>query len=75
MFEPGFSELAVDLYEEVLRRKANETLNPHENYHSKRNETRIRLASAHISKVKTLVSDVYHELDRRFPELKTLPRT
>lgn len=72
-----FSELSTDVYDELMRRINNAKRNsaqPHlavrEEFHPKRNQARQKLATLPKTRFKDLSSDVFFELERRFPELK-----
>ncbi|KDN47169.1 hypothetical protein K437DRAFT_267943 [Tilletiaria anomala UBC 951] len=77
-----FAELSTDVYDELMRRQANArnpnadpaTHQPHlavrDEFHPKRNQARQKLATLPKTRFKDLGSDVFFELERRFPELK-----
>lgn len=77
-----FLELSVDVYDELVRRKrADLVADPNEDstepylfsqpsFHPKRNQARQKLATLATSRYKDLASDVYFELERRYPEFK-----
>ena len=72
-----FAELSTDVYDELMRRQNNARLgtdSPHlevrEEFHPKRNQARQKLATLPKTRFKDLGSDVFFELERRFPELK-----
>lgn len=72
-----FTELSTDVYDELMRRINNarqQTNMPHlavrEEFHPKRNQARQKLATLPKTRFKDLSSDVFFELERRFPELK-----
>lgn len=74
-----FQELSTDVYDELLRRKASEGLSsverekrpgfllPKENFHPKRNQARQKLSTLPIARFTALATDVFFELERRFP--------
>ncbi|MCJ1476386.1 component of the polarisome [Lambiella insularis] len=74
-----FQELSTDVYDELLRRKAFEGLSsterekrpgfllPKENFHPKRNQARQKLSTLPIARFTALATDVFFELERRFP--------
>lgn len=43
-------------------------LNPRNDFHPKRNQARQKLATLPLQRFRDLASDVYYELDRRYPE-------
>ncbi|PWN21991.1 hypothetical protein BCV69DRAFT_281899 [Microstroma glucosiphilum] len=72
-----FTELSTDVYDELMRRINNtkqQIAVPHlavrEEFHPKRNQARQKLATLPKTRFKDLSSDVFFELERRFPELK-----
>ncbi|PWN28947.1 hypothetical protein BDZ90DRAFT_134968 [Jaminaea rosea] len=74
-----FTELSTDVYDELMRRLTNAreqstSSNPHlavrDEFHPKRNQARQKLATLPKTRFKDLSSDVFFELERRFPELK-----
>ncbi|CAO1637176.1 unnamed protein product [Sympodiomycopsis kandeliae] len=72
-----FTELSTDVYDELMRRINNAKRNsaqPHlavrDEFHPKRNQARQKLATLPKTRFKDLSSDVFFELERRFPELK-----
>lgn len=79
MTRQQFLELSVDVYDELMRRKKADmsAQDPSEPYlyeqkafHPKRNQARQKLATLATSRYKDLASDVYFELERRYPEFK-----
>ncbi|KAF1955033.1 hypothetical protein CC80DRAFT_110679 [Byssothecium circinans] len=76
-----FLELSTDVYDESIRRESdrkrggpgapgNETpkfLLPMKSFHPKRNQARQRLSTIPIERFRQLATDVYYELERRFP--------
>lgn len=72
-----FTELSTDVYDELMRRQTNvgtgnvqPFLAVREEFHPKRNQARQKLATLPRNRFKDLASDVFFELERRFPELK-----
>ncbi|KAL8695082.1 MAG: hypothetical protein Q9218_000360 [Villophora microphyllina] len=74
-----FQELSTDVYDELLRRQsaAGQQTNgpgqvpsyllPKENFHPKRNQARQKLATLPPPRFRDLATDVFYELERRFP--------
>lgn len=74
-----FQELSTDVYDELLRRKSTDRLPPNErekrpgfllpkeNFHPKRNQARQKLSTLPIARFTALATDVFFELERRFP--------
>ncbi|ODA76148.1 hypothetical protein RJ55_08431 [Drechmeria coniospora] len=74
-----FYELSTDVFDELMRRQATarappNALNalptyllPEKSFHPKRNQARQRLSSLGPPRFRDLASDVFHELERRFP--------
>lgn len=76
-----FLELSTDVYDELRRREAAsrrppnappgtgppEYLLPEENFHPKRNQARQKLSSVGPARFRDLATDVFCELERRFP--------
>ena len=78
-----FQELSTDVYDELLRRQSsarqsklgaattpNEvpaSLLPKENFHPKRNQARRKLSTLPPPRFRDLATDVFYELERRFP--------
>ncbi|KAA6415371.1 MAG: Cell polarity [Lasallia pustulata] len=75
-----FQELSTDVYDELLRRQ-NATgpqrggqgevptyLLPKENFHPKRNQARQKLSTLPAPRFRDLATDVFYELERRFPK-------
>lgn len=72
-----FTELSTDVYDELMRRINNARTGsemPHlavrEEFHPKRNQARQKLATLPKNRFKDLSSDVFFELERRFPYLR-----
>lgn len=72
-----FQELSTDVYDELLRRQSNaeqkptevpEFLIPKENFHPKRNQARQKLSTLPPTRFRDLATDVFYELERRFPQ-------
>lgn len=68
-----FHELAMDVYDEVVRRNKNDKLLPFlavkEQFHPKRNQARQKLATLPVPRFQDLASDVYFELTRRYSSI------
>ncbi|KAL9601671.1 MAG: hypothetical protein Q9219_002391 [cf. Caloplaca sp. 3 TL-2023] len=74
-----FQELSTDVYDELLRRQsaAGQQMNgpgqvpfyllPKDNFHPKRNQARQKLATLPPPRFRDLATDVFYELERRFP--------
>ncbi|KAF2425782.1 hypothetical protein EJ08DRAFT_382805 [Tothia fuscella] len=76
-----FQELSTDVYDELLRREddrkrggpaapANQTpkfLQPKDNFHFKRNQARQKLSTLPSDRFRQLATDVFYELERRYP--------
>ncbi|KAI9802253.1 MAG: hypothetical protein M1825_002974 [Sarcosagium campestre] len=77
-----FQELSTDVYDELVRRQNTASysrtggppqggpppyLMPRDNFHPKRNQARQKLSSLPPPRFKDLATDVYYELERRFP--------
>lgn len=74
-----FQELSTDVYDELLRRQSASGqqmigpgqvppyLLPKENFHPKRNQARQKLATLPPARFQDLATDVFYELERRFP--------
>lgn len=76
-----FQELSTDVYDESIRREldrkrggpgapANDTptfLLPKNNFHPKRNQARQKLSTLPLERFRQLATDVFYELERRFP--------
>lgn len=74
-----FMELSTDVFDELLRRQsaAGQQVNgpgqvpsyllPKENFHPKRNQARQKLATLPPPRFRDLATDVFYELERRFP--------
>ena len=83
-----FQELSTDVYDELLRRQSAQGqqtngpgqvpayLLPKENFHPKRNQARQKLATLPSSRFRDLATDVFYELERRFPHFtgRDIPR-
>ena len=76
-----FHELSTDVYDELLRRQqampspsrpprmeVPPSLPPRSEFHEKRNQARQKLASLQHQRFRDLATDVYCELERRFPQ-------
>ncbi|KAL4754209.1 hypothetical protein BDW72DRAFT_166962 [Aspergillus terricola var. indicus] len=76
-----FHELSTDVYDELLRRQqampspnrpprpeVPPFLPPRSDFHEKRNQARQKLASLQHQRFRDLASDVFNELERRFPQ-------
>lgn len=78
-----FYELSTDVYDELLRRQqampspgrpgpprpdVPPFLPPRQEFHVKRNQARQKLASLQYQRFRDLATDVFRELDRRFPQ-------
>ncbi|KAI3648554.1 hypothetical protein MP228_006408 [Amoeboaphelidium protococcarum] len=72
-----FHELSTDVYDEMNRRliPGNENgekvqfLPVNDSFHQKRNQARQKLATLSMNRFKDLASDVFSELERRYPEV------
>lgn len=76
-----FQELSTDVYDESIRREddrkrggpgapGNNTPNfllPKQNFHPKRNQARQKLSTLPLERFRQLATDVFYELERRFP--------
>ena len=77
-----FQELSTDVYDELLRRKrvdsqldvpkppgkrVEDFLEPMPNFHPKRNQARQKLSTLPDPRFRALATDVFFELERRFP--------
>jgi hypothetical protein len=84
-----FYELSTDVFDELMRRQAlaraggpnapnspPQFLLPEKTFHPKRNQARQRLSSLGPPRFRDLAADVYHELERRFPNFvgRDIPR-
>lgn len=76
-----FHELSTDVYDELLRRQQAmpspgrppradipSALPPRDDFHEKRNQARQKLASLQHQRFRDLATDVFCELERRFPQ-------
>lgn len=72
-----FQELSTDVYDELQRREANAINNgaekpphllPKDKFHPKRNQARQKLSTLAMERFRDLATDVYFELERRFPQ-------
>ncbi|BGO96598.1 Cell polarity protein [Rhodotorula toruloides ATCC 204091] len=72
-----FQELSTDVYDELMRRIEDSNsgqpgqqpfLAVRPDFHPKRNQARQKLATLPLLRFRDLASDVYFELDRRYPE-------
>ncbi|KAH7355665.1 cell polarity protein-like protein [Pyrenochaeta sp. MPI-SDFR-AT-0127] len=80
-----FQELSTDVYDESIRREqdrkrggpgalGNDTPNfllPKTNFHPKRNQARQKLSTLPLERFRQLATDVFYELERRFPQFTT----
>ncbi|KAI8373137.1 uncharacterized protein BYT42DRAFT_579303 [Radiomyces spectabilis] len=68
-----FHELAMDVYDELMRRKMDDKQVPflavREEFHPKRNQARQKLATLPVFRFKDLASDVFYALTRRYPQI------
>ena len=74
-----FQELSTDVYDELLRRQTAsgkqsngsaqvpDHLMPKDNFHPKRNQARQKLSTLPATRFRDLATDVFYELERRFP--------
>lgn len=74
-----FQELSTDVFDELLRRQSASGphitgpgqvppyLLPKDNFHPKRNQARQKLATLPLPRFRDLATDVFYELERRFP--------
>jgi len=85
-----FQELSTDVYDESIRREDDRTrggpgapgnstpafLLPKNNFHPKRNQARQKLSTLPLERFRQLATDVFYELERRFPRFSAtdLPR-
>ena len=83
-----FQELSTDVYDELLRRQSAQGqqtngpgqvppyLLPKDNFHPKRNQARQKLATLPPPRFRDLATDVFYELERRFPSFsgRDIPR-
>lgn len=80
-----FQELSTDVYDESIRREEERRrggpnapgnnvpkfLPPKTNYHPKRNQARQKLSTLPLDRFRQLATDVFYELERRFPHFVT----
>lgn len=79
-----FHELSTDVYDELIRRQQASPppgrpprpdvppyLPPRDDFHEKRNHARQKLAALHHVRFRDLATDVFCELERRFPHFTT----
>ena len=83
-----FQELSTDVYDELLRRQSSQGqqmngpgqvppyLLARDNFHPKRNQARQKLATLPAARFRDLATDVFYELERRFPHFagRDIPR-
>ncbi|KAF7713311.1 Uncharacterized protein PECH_005704 [Penicillium ucsense] len=82
-----FHELSTDVYDELVRRQqampppgrpartdVPSFLPPRKDFHEKRNHARRKLASLQHARFRDLATDVFCELERRFPHFTGRPR-
>lgn len=83
-----FQELSTDVYDELLRRQSAQGqqmngpgqvpqyLLPKDNFHPKRNQARQKLATLPPPRFRDLATDVFYELERRYPNFagRDIPR-
>ncbi|EPS30374.1 hypothetical protein PDE_05325 [Penicillium oxalicum 114-2] len=82
-----FHELSTDVYDELVRRQqampppgrpartdVPSFLPPRKDFHEKRNHARQKLASLQHARFRDLATDVFCELERRFPHFTGRPR-
>lgn len=83
-----FQELSTDVYDELLRREDERAaggpgapgnnipnhLLPKNNFHFKRNQARQKLSTLPTDRFRQLATDVFYELERRFPQFAGGPR-
>jgi len=76
-----FQELSTDVYDESIRREQDRKLGgtgapgndtpqfllPKNNFHPKRNQARQKLSTLPLERFRQLATDVFYELERRFP--------
>lgn len=80
-----FQELSTDVYDELRRRQAAmpppgrsplpdvpPCLQPRPEFHEKRNHARQKLASLQHKRFRDLATDVFYELERRFPHFASI---
>ena len=77
-----FEELSTDVYDELRRREdmrlaraknVPRSLLPIKDFHPKRNQARQKLASLPPDRFRQLATDVFYELERRFPRFSGRP--
>lgn len=77
-----FQELSTDVYDELQRRSEAEGpggappghpphLLPREDFHPKRNHAREKLSTLPLPRFRDLATDVFYELERRFPQFNS----
>ncbi|KAF1990204.1 hypothetical protein K402DRAFT_417670 [Aulographum hederae CBS 113979] len=76
-----FQELSTDVYDELQRREAEKRmvqestvakyLLPKNSFHYKRNQARQKLSTLPTDRFRQLATDVFYELERRFPKFTT----
>ncbi|POS83966.1 hypothetical protein EPUL_004781 [Erysiphe pulchra] len=78
-----FQELSTDIFDELVRRQQVERrlgingtppppfLSPRENFHPKRNQARQKLSTLPPPRFRDLATDVFLELERRFPRFSS----
>ena len=78
-----FQELSTDVYDELQRREPGATddetpedeappfLPPKQNFHEKRNQARQKLSTLPADRFRDLATDVFYELERRFPRFSS----
>lgn len=78
-----FQELSTDVYDELQRREPGSTgeeipegdtppfLPPKPNFHEKRNQARQKLSTLPAERFRDLATDVFYELERRFPRFQS----
>ncbi|KAI8581600.1 hypothetical protein K450DRAFT_232101 [Umbelopsis ramanniana AG] len=69
-----FHELSMDVYDELMRRNADDRMFPflpvRDDFHPKRNQARQKLATLPKTRFKDLASDVFYEIDHRYPHFQ-----
>ncbi|KAJ3133683.1 component of the polarisome [Physocladia obscura] len=68
-----FGVFTIDIIDEILRRREGPQgplyLQPRQDFHPKRNQTRQKLASLAVANFKKMAADLFFELERRYPNL------